>query len=593
MLRNIINGEHVLTKDRLILSVIRHKKYPHAFLLIEGLDEKEIPIRKRAGLVYRVRDPKRSDPVHAEIDYFDVAEDKVWSLHQDEDNYVCKIVVLTPEEKLKLEEKIAADQKNDRLEQEPSSGIQQRGKLDSLTWAEQAVTHIRPGFDFRNNFGRFQVVVDPPDGSFLQLWNKLFYIWNVPDKESAATLAVIDYLTLAVPLALTFVGIFLVTWALPHNLSEEQPEPFTGINVLKFILISPLVLCCGMAFLLRMALVVVGVILTLPFVGVVRLFESMHRKKDSAINWKDSFFSTLNPFRGIFETNKYFHARTMRTSFLLKLSDTFFAFSGSTLRRKKEHRGIFDYATLMVPYGITCLALWLNSFDHPVATLIAFPFMLISLSIDTLRYTGAAVFTLTFSPLVGLIQIGSKYMSDSIKDLAMSLKLKKYNKYEFNGTLNDFLNDNTSSLQDLRVSVKGTYDKLTLIFRKKSQNVMAHRDCMYESQRDNTAITTLNLNKDIDRSIFDALLKLNVGKIARKLERMNVPAVFFRSPNTLENIKIPLISDQQRMEAFCQGLHPGLGAKSQVFRFFGEEKKGVPYDPLGERELIGMIKTYL
>jgi hypothetical protein len=58
------------------------------------------------------------------------------------------------------------------------------------------------------------------------------------------------------------------------------------------------------------------------------------------------------PLAEIVETKTYPHARTLRTSFLQKLWDTYNALAGkSPIIARKPHVGIFDYLTLYFIYS--------------------------------------------------------------------------------------------------------------------------------------------------------------------------------------------------------------------------------------------------
>jgi|GEM_PF-5227230 len=56
----------------------------------------------------------------------------------------------------------------------------------------------------------------------------------------------------------------------------------------------------------------------------------------------------LDPFRGIFETKRFPHARTLRTTFGQKVEDAFFVLAGDLWNTPdKSHAGLLDFITVV------------------------------------------------------------------------------------------------------------------------------------------------------------------------------------------------------------------------------------------------------
>ena len=71
---------------------------------------------------------------------------------------------------------------------------------------------------------------------------------------------------------------------------------------------------------------------------------------------------SLNPFKGIIETDYSSHARALRTTFLEKVQDAYWVFAGQSseylggkakwefVEERNNHLGFVDYLTLGIPY---------------------------------------------------------------------------------------------------------------------------------------------------------------------------------------------------------------------------------------------------
>jgi hypothetical protein len=227
---------------------------------------------------------------------------------------------------------------------------------------------------------------------------------------------------------------------------------------------------------------------------------------------------SLNPFFILNESVRFPHARILRTTLWQKLCDTFFIFAGSFT--KPEHVGIFDYLTLMIPYGFTQLAIWLFSSNNFFVRLSSVPFVLVSIVLAVVRYTTAISFTLFVSIIVGAIHAGSTIEGDRIKNKVLSMQLRD-NYHTHSSTLGQYLNEKEVSIEDIHIHAKGSYKNLILAFNKRKN----------AKGKEVNAMVTLNLEKAKDKKTLDRLLALNIGRISRRLEKSKAPSYLFCSGN--------------------------------------------------------------
>lgn len=139
---------------------------------------------------------------------------------------------------------------------------------------------------------------------------------------------------------------------------------------------------------------------------------------------------SLNPFKGIFETTRSPHARTLRTTFLEKVQDAYWVFAGQSseyfsvtggrkyIEESNNHLGFIDYLTLGIPYGFGKL------FDLArrnwkkerlgwkvlvvVAGIAYAPFFLI-------KHFISSVLTTISLPIIGFVQLVSQYVAGGAK----------------------------------------------------------------------------------------------------------------------------------------------------------------------------------
>lgn len=132
----------------------------------------------------------------------------------------------------------------------------------------------------------------------------------------------------------------------------------------------------------------------------------------------------FNPFVDLFEDQANPNARTLRTHFWGKLSDTMNVFVGT-----KKHLGLFDYLLLLLPYLVEKLNHWFETtswgrFDSNVANIIvslvqgilSLPFRLLNFAFSAARYIAAYPFLLVASPFIGIAHGISKIEGDPLKD---------------------------------------------------------------------------------------------------------------------------------------------------------------------------------
>jgi len=260
--------------------------------------------------------------------------------------------------------------------------------------------------------------------------------------------------------------------------------------------------------------------------------------------------SYYNPLREIIENHTFVLSRFHRTNYIQKLKDSFFVFSGSFFESNKKHIGLFDYATLMIPYGLTTLTLWslINFKKNYLAAAALLPLALITCSFSVIRYSIAAILTCTISPFLFLSHCISKFSGDKFKEKILQIpvivcdkKLKNSlycdNTSEEKSSLGEYLKTRNCDLEDLEVECFGTYKKLNVSFNKKElslskeNDLIAHTEFVFGEEGKN------------DSENFKTLAQLNLGGIARKIEKQTSLFDFFtplKDKATLNWISITL-----------------------------------------------------
>lgn len=265
--------------------------------------------------------------------------------------------------------------------------------------------------------------------------------------------------------------------------------------------------------------------------------------------------SYWNPFVNIFETKKYKNSRTLRTGFMQKMFDTFDVFSGSffNFRPEKNHRdhiGIFDYATLMIPYTATYLlghlfdyiennlSLEPNKEKNPVgmilSLLLTIPLFVMAPPILTLtivaRYIAAAIFTGLTLPIVLMTHGLSKISADTHKNKVSDLQIIKKNNGE-RLTLGEYLEKKKLNLEDVRiVGIKSTQKKIQLAFKRvdERQKYGRHDDVRFHAVFGFDKKSTSSPRAKRAQSTFASLLKLNIGGLTRLFEKNQISFSLFK-----------------------------------------------------------------
>jgi hypothetical protein len=202
--RSIFNDEHKLAEGEWILTLTRRNNSSHAFLILEGLDAKEEPIRKRAELAFKEIAPGKYDPLRTQIYCYDLSGDKLELMRRDQGDYVCRTFILNLSEKQRFDDKIEADQSREfrynlgghtkisgflgtSLASSGSEGARASSVAaaerkvaegggpskasghaslatledghNCLSWAEEAIRYVNPALDPRGKFAKFVIAV--------------------------------------------------------------------------------------------------------------------------------------------------------------------------------------------------------------------------------------------------------------------------------------------------------------------------------------------------------------------------------------------------------------------------------------------------
>jgi hypothetical protein len=164
-------------------------------------------------------------------------------------------------------------------------------------------------------------------------------------------------------------------------------------------------------------------------------------------------FTSFNPFYGIIETNRFPHARTLRTSFSEKMEDAFAVLFGE-LDKEPTYPGLFDYATFFLR-SISNLSFdWLVENNASIIALLLLPIII------PIIWTAMAVVSLIWFiialPIVGVIHLASTVFAKDDKEQALNLEGQESNGHEHtlqeNPTLRLFLAHNEMQMNDIVVN---------------------------------------------------------------------------------------------------------------------------------------------
>jgi hypothetical protein len=241
--------------------------------------------------------------------------------------------------------------------------------------------------------------------------------------------------------------------------------------------------------------------------------------------------SHLNPLDTVLETVSFPESRTWRTNFFQKVKDTYYTYAGNVhVTSGKNHVGIFDYLTLMIPYNVAAFAEWskltiqeLIEGERPegfiqvvgvsFVCMMAIPAALLERTFTAVRLISAAVFSLCVLPFTALAHLLSKIKGDSLKETVRKISVHPVTydiqKLDIEAkkpqTLDNFLNRKKLNWEDIRLDCLGTYHKLKieLCTNKGSEAV---------------GIVNLDFSKEEDKESIKAILQLNLGELTDKLE---------------------------------------------------------------------------
>lgn len=241
--------------------------------------------------------------------------------------------------------------------------------------------------------------------------------------------------------------------------------------------------------------------------------------------------SFLNPFAELFETQRFIHARTLRTTFSKKIWDTYCVFFGSfnILDRKKEnvpshyHLGILDYLTLGIPYFFTFLAVELMREKSAVFKVI---FGVLAVALLLPRALCAGLLTLISLPFIGLAQAISSSKSSSLKYIinAYSATVKKSDGTESKINLGALLSSNEISIEEVKEVQQQTIPPLT------NMPLGSLQLKFFQSEKRGPVIISMKTDKNgqittkADKAVFEALTELNIGNIQTDIEYAELEA---------------------------------------------------------------------
>lgn len=166
-------------------------------------------------------------------------------------------------------------------------------------------------------------------------------------------------------------------------------------------------------------------------------------------------FTSFNPFYGIIETNRFPHARTLRTSFSEKMEDAFAVLLGE-YDKEPKHPGLFDYATFFLRPIFLSLNEWMEKNRENNARIIVALLALITGPIMVIITCAVSLIWFIIAlPIVGVIHLASITFANDDKEQALNLEGQEINGHEHtlqeNPTLRLFLAHNEMQMNDIVV----------------------------------------------------------------------------------------------------------------------------------------------
>lgn len=242
--------------------------------------------------------------------------------------------------------------------------------------------------------------------------------------------------------------------------------------------------------------------------------------------------SILNPFAELFETERYVHARTLRTTFAQKMRDTFFSFFGSfnILDRGNKkasghyHIGILDVFTLGIPYFLTLVATELLREVRSTPLKVLFGFIAGILVLP--RAICAGILTLISLPFIGIAQAISSSKASDLKN-----KINTYTVSAKDSAGNE-IKTNLGALlinKEMSIETVGQVEQV-IIAPEKNKPLGSLQLKFFGSDSRNSAIITMNTDKNgkltrkKDKELIQELAELNIGNLEKDIEIAEVEA---------------------------------------------------------------------
>lgn len=232
------------------------------------------------------------------------------------------------------------------------------------------------------------------------------------------------------------------------------------------------------------------------------------------------------PFAEIIETKTYPYARTLRTSLLHKIRDTYNVLVGeSPILARNPHVGIIDYLTLFIPTSLLFLMGWCNARRNFIATSLVVPLVLINIPLLIGRIAFGVVATLLFSPITAIVHGISR--PAAAQNYTKALNLVGQLKHGCEQRLGDYLTEHHIDIEELDI-------KLSRVEKKEKIGSGTYQLMFWRKPRegedfdDFTAPFSVEIRQENGTNVkqaanIHALFKLNVGDVVRHIEEATIP----------------------------------------------------------------------
>ncbi len=239
----------------------------------------------------------------------------------------------------------------------------------------------------------------------------------------------------------------------------------------------------------------------------------------------------FSPLAELKETSLYPLARTLRSTFPTKIKDTFKVFSGKSIDPK--HLGIFDYATLFVPYGLNrskkFFVEFINKKQSQSVWVLGASILLLTIgsifekAFNIARFIFSAVATLLLLPLIALVHGISRLIAKN--DYNKALSLAGENEKGEKQSLATYLEQNRLEINELDIELDISGKKSYSESPSGNDYKLIVRPSDYKRPLSHCTIKLSSNESNAEKNQaanIHSLFKLNIGRVVNTIESIAI-----------------------------------------------------------------------